>query len=102
MNRGSRVIIEEELLEHFDFEGVLINTLEPQIGMLVMSSKDDTFTLHIFQMKLNHTSEYHVTNELTAKTFPTLSHMQYFLTSFSSIKDFEFMDFLKRHNNGME
>ncbi len=98
MNRGSRVIIKDELIEHFDFEGVLINTAEPHIGMLVMSSKDDTFTLHIYQMKLNHLSEYHVTNELTAKSFPTLSHMQYFLSSFSSIKEYEFMDFLKRHN----
>ncbi|MBB6444331.1 hypothetical protein [Bacillus benzoevorans] len=102
MSRRRRVIIEDELLEHFDFEGVLIHTLEPQTGMLVMSSKDDTFTLHIFQMKLNHTFEYHVTNELTAKSFPTLSHMQYFLTSFSTIKDYEFMDFLKRHNDEME
>jgi hypothetical protein len=98
MNRGRRVIIEDELLEQFDFEGVLINTLEPDIGMLVMSRKDDTFTLHVFQIKLNQLSEYHVTHELTVKSFPTLSHMQYSLRSFSSIKDYEFMDFLKRHN----
>lgn len=102
MNQGRRVIIEDELLEQYDFEGVLINTSIPKTSMLVMSSKDDTFTLHIFQIKLNNDSEYHVSAELTAKSFPTLSHMQYFLNAFSSIKDYEFVDFLQKYNKKKE
>ncbi|WP_215556773.1 hypothetical protein [Bacillus mycoides] len=40
------LIIENELLEKYDLEGMLINPLEPQFGLLIVSSKDESFILH--------------------------------------------------------
>lgn len=40
------LIIENESLEKYDLEGMLINPLEPQFGLLIVSSKNESFILH--------------------------------------------------------
>jgi hypothetical protein len=95
LNVGNcKVDIENELLEKHDFEGMLINPLEPQLGILVMSSKDDSFTLHIYKLQSQDENEYHIVKELTTKTFSNLVGMQYFLNTFSTYKAEDFIDFL--------
>jgi hypothetical protein len=96
--RDCKVDIENELLELFDFEGTLINPLEPQLGMLVLSSKDDTFTLHIYKLQSHSKHEYHIEKELTTKPFSSLVGMQYFLNTFSTYNSEEFMDFLSKYD----
>jgi hypothetical protein len=91
------VVIDNQLLEENDFEGTLINPLEPQQGLLVLSSKDDTFTLHIYMLQSNEDSEYHIVEKLTTKTFTNLVGMQYFLKTFSKYNTDEFMNFVKTY-----
>lgn len=91
------VVIENDLLEKYDFEGMLINPLEPQLGLLVMSSKDDSFTLYIHKLQLQGEFEYHIVKELTTKTFTSLVGMQYFLNTFSTYKADEFSDFINKY-----
>jgi len=90
------LVIDNELLEQFDFEGMLINPLDSQLGMLVMSSKDDTFTLHIYKLQSRSEFEYHIEKELTTKTFSNLVGLQYFLNRFSNYKASEFMEFIQK------
>ncbi|WHY79041.1 hypothetical protein QNH20_07900 [Neobacillus sp. WH10] len=91
------LVIDDELLEKFDFEGMLVNALNPELGMLVMSGKDDTFTLHIYMLQSQSEFEYHVDRKLTTKTFSSLVGMQYFLNKFSNYKASEFMDFVQKY-----
>lgn len=70
--------------------------------MLVMSSKDDTFTLHIYKIQSQNDSKYHIQKELTVKTFTTIVGMQYFLNTFSTYKDDDFMNFIKKHDKEMQ
>lgn len=90
--------IENSLLEQLDFEGMLINLLDPQLGMLVMSSKDDTFTLHIYKLQSQNKEKYHIVEKITTKTFTTLMGMQYFLNIFSNYTSEEFMGFINEFN----
>lgn len=92
------IIIDNELTEQFDFEGVLIHPHKPQDGMLVMSSKDDTFTLHIYKLNSQKEAEYHIVKELTSKSFTSSVGMQYFLNTFSTYKANDFMNFINRYD----
>jgi hypothetical protein len=93
------LVIDNDLLENFDFEGMLIRPSDARFGMLVMSSKDSTFTLHIYKLRLqNKKFEYHIDKELTTKTFTTLTEMQFFLNTFSIFKEDDFTDFLQKYD----
>ncbi|WP_312471218.1 hypothetical protein [Neobacillus sp.] len=92
------LVIDNELLEQLDFEGMIVNALNPVLGMLVMSAKDDTFTLHIYMLQSQSEFEYHIDKKLTTKTFSSLVGMQYFLNKFSSYKASEFMEFVQKHD----
>jgi hypothetical protein len=96
--KSCSLILDNDLREQFDFEGLLVNSHNPQFAMLVMSSKDDTFTLHIYKLYLqNKKMEYHIEKELTTKTFTTLIEMQNFLKAFSSFNKDDIMDFLSEY-----
>lgn len=92
------IAIDNELIEQFDYEGLLVHPTRPQLAMLIMSSKDDNFTLRIFKTELQNGSEYHIIKELTSKTFTSLFGMQDFLKTFSTYKANEFMDFIKKYD----
>jgi hypothetical protein len=92
------LVLDNELLEKFDFEGILISPLEPQNGLFVLSSNDDSFTLHIYKLQLNDEFEYHIDKQLTIKTFKSKREMQYFIDEFSNYNSDDFIDFLKNIN----
>jgi hypothetical protein len=92
------VEIENELLEQYDFEGTLISTENPEKGLLILSSRDSTFTLHIYQLRAHGLFEYHIEKELTAKTFATLKGLQYFLDAFSQSGSDEIIHFINKYS----
>ena len=96
------LIIDNELLDQFDYEGMLVHPIKPQLAMLVMSSKSDTFTLRIYKLQLENDFEYHIVKELTTKTFTTLVGMQYFLNTFSTYKANNFMDFIRKYDKELQ
>ena len=67
------------------------------LGMLVLSTRDSSFTLHIYKLQSEAEHEFHIVKKLTTRTFSTLTSMQYFLSSFSTYKANEFMAFLNRY-----
>ncbi|MFD1357671.1 hypothetical protein ACFQ4X_07110 [Fictibacillus halophilus] len=96
MNVGTFTLeVDNELLEEFDFEGMLIHPHNQDLGMLVLSSKDDSFTLHIFKIMLQNES-YHIENKLLQQTFSTLQNMYVFLESFSTFSSDQFSSFLEQ------
>ncbi|MBZ5751346.1 hypothetical protein [Metabacillus rhizolycopersici] len=98
-SRNINLIIDDELLEQFDYEGMLVHPLEPQQAMLVMSSKDDTFTLRIYKLQLQDGLGYHIVKKLTTKTFSTLVGMKYFLNTFSHFKANDFINFTRKYDD---
>lgn len=54
------IAIDNELIEQFDYEGLLVHPIKPQLAMLIMSSKDNNFTLRIFKMELKNGIEYQI------------------------------------------
>ncbi|WP_226528175.1 hypothetical protein [Metabacillus niabensis] len=94
-----RVIIANELLEQFNFEGLLIHPLEPELAMLVLSSKFDSFNLQIYQLKLYDDLNYHIEKLLTVKSFSAMVEMEYFIKTFAAFNDEDFMRFIGKVTN---
>lgn len=92
------VEMDTELLEKFDIEGILIPPSHAQQGMLVLSSKDDTFTLHIYKLQLKREFEYCIEKKLTSKTYKSLTGMNYFIKTFSHYNEGDFMNFIQQYD----
>ncbi|MBP3041009.1 hypothetical protein J9303_16185, partial [Bacillaceae bacterium Marseille-Q3522] len=63
------VLMSKKLLEQLDVEGIILHPSVPQFGLLVMSSKDDTFTLHFFKLEIHGKYEYRLVKKLTSRLF---------------------------------
>lgn len=90
------IYLEDDLCERLDVEGAVINPSDLQSGLLVMSSKDDTFTLHVFKLTMGNDSEYQIEKEICSQTYPSYTDMVNFLDSLTTFKTEDFSEFLKR------
>jgi hypothetical protein len=92
------LIVDTELWETKDFKGMLINPTDINKGLLVMSERDDTFTLHIYKLTLLDDNQYGYEKLLTTKSFTTAIAMDSFLQTFSTFQKDDFKDFLRKHD----
>jgi hypothetical protein len=92
------LIVDTKLWETKDFEGMLINPTDINKGLLVMSERDDTFTLHIYKLTLLDDNQYGNEKILATKSFTTAVAMDFFLQTFSTFQSDEFKDFLRKHD----
>ncbi|RDU38926.1 hypothetical protein DRW41_05055 [Neobacillus piezotolerans] len=53
-------VIDNEILEQLDYEGILVHPIKQNEVMLVMSSKDNNFTLHIYKLKKESSNDYYI------------------------------------------
>jgi hypothetical protein len=92
------LIIDTELWENYDFEGMLINPQDMNKGMLVMSERNDTFTLRIYKLQLLDGNQYGKEKLLTKKSFKTAANLQNFLNTFSTFKADQFTEFYRKYD----
>ena len=89
------IMIADELCEQLDIEGVVINPANLKSGLLIMSSKDDSFTLHVFELKMSNESDYQIVKEICTQAYPAFSDMVNYLDSLSNFNEDDFSEFLK-------
>jgi hypothetical protein len=89
--------IDGKLLEKYDVEGALISTVPgPLYGLLVLSTKNDTFALHFYKLQSNGKSKLYIEKKLTTKTFSTFNSMQFFLNAFSYFSSDHLIEFMHK------
>lgn len=91
------LIIDNELLDRYDYEGFLLHPRKP-IGILVLSSTTDS-TLHFYKLQpQENLFEFHIKKKLTSKDFNDYAEMDDFLEKFTNYKQNNMISFLEEHD----